>query len=241
MATPTTAAPTRRDRLRAQTLEEIEQHALAVVDQRGGAAVSVAVVAKAMGMTAPALYRYITSRGELLDRVITLAYTDLARALERAGAASASEPAARLRAVLCAYHAWAVAHPRRYQLLFGERPEGVRDTGDAGAAIDRGMAVVVDALAPLVAPAAQRDAASELHLDAWARRRGREDLPPRLLELALLTWTRVHGIVGLETAGALGDMELDGGELLDAEIGHLLTALAALPGHAARFPHHDGP
>lgn len=56
----------------------------------------------------------------------------------------------------------------------------------------------------------------------WARRRGStaagEDPDPALLRLGVLTWSRIHGLVGLELAGALGDMGLDPARLIAAEL-----------------------
>jgi hypothetical protein len=52
----------------------------------------------------------------------------------------------------------------------------------------------------------------------WGRRRGRSGVSARALRLAVLTWTRLHGIVGLELTGVFADMELDAGLLLDAEV-----------------------
>ncbi|WP_051471364.1 TetR/AcrR family transcriptional regulator [Patulibacter minatonensis] len=39
-----------------------------------------------------------------------------------------------------------------------------------------------------------------------------------VLRLGVLAWTRIHGVVGLEFSGALGDMGLDAGLLIGAEV-----------------------
>ncbi|MBV9196372.1 MAG: helix-turn-helix transcriptional regulator, partial [Solirubrobacterales bacterium] len=61
---PAVTAPSRRERLRAQTLAEIREHAYAQIAQGGPAALSLNGIAKAMGMSGPALYRYFSSRDE---------------------------------------------------------------------------------------------------------------------------------------------------------------------------------
>ncbi|HUD76992.1 MAG TPA: helix-turn-helix domain-containing protein, partial [Streptosporangiaceae bacterium] len=62
--------PSRRDRLRAATIEEIIATARRLLVQSGPEAVSLRAIAREMGMTAPALYRYFDSHQELLRHVV---------------------------------------------------------------------------------------------------------------------------------------------------------------------------
>jgi len=219
------ARPTRRERLRAQTLEEVEQRAFELVDADGAEAVSLAAIAQAMGMSAPALYRYFPSRDALLASLVTAAYAGLSRALEQAATDSTRRaPAARLRAIAAAYRGWALAHPRRYTMMFGDRPGDVRDSTEAIATISRGMDVLLAAVLELrsegegdgVARSGARGL--DTQLTKWAARSGYVGAPPDALRLAVLTWTRLHGILALEIVGAFDDMHLDAGLLLDAEV-----------------------
>src|ERR1051325_9627473 len=79
----------RRERLREQqrrrTTAEIEAAAFALLDAGGLAAVSLAAVGKAMGMTPPALYRYFASREALVDALVTAAYADLGSTVAAVG------------------------------------------------------------------------------------------------------------------------------------------------------------
>ncbi len=218
-----TPPPTRRERLRTQTLEEIERHAFELVDADGADAVSLAAIAKAMGMSAPALYRYFPSRDALLAGLVTAAYAGLSRALEQAATHAARRaPAARLRAVVAAYRDWALAHPRRYKLIFGNRPDDVRDSTEAIATISRGMDVLLAAVLDLrrEGEGVSRSGAGRLdaQLASWAARSGYTDAPLDALRSAVLTWTRLHGLVSLEIVGAFDDMHLDASLLLDAEV-----------------------
>ncbi|HEY4096552.1 MAG TPA: helix-turn-helix domain-containing protein, partial [Baekduia sp.] len=61
-----TPPPTRRERQRTETLTEIRTRARAQVDEGGVAALSLNAIAKAMGVSGPALYRYFASRDDLL-------------------------------------------------------------------------------------------------------------------------------------------------------------------------------
>src|SRR6266702_2478946 len=56
----------RRDRVRAATTQEIKQTARRLLVQQGTEAVSLRAIAREMGMTAPALYRYFDSHDELI-------------------------------------------------------------------------------------------------------------------------------------------------------------------------------
>jgi AcrR family transcriptional regulator len=202
----------RRERIRAETLREIREIGARQVDAGGLAALSLNAIAKEMGMSGPALYRYFASREELLAALIVDGYGELTRAVE------AAEP--ELGAVAQAYRGWALAHPRRYGMLFGERPEGFRDPDEAIAAIQGAMNVVVGILAEREAPAAPDALAPAL--SGWAERReGLEGLPTGVLRQGVQFWTRVHGIVSLELAGVFRDMGLDAGALIADEVSRL--------------------
>jgi AcrR family transcriptional regulator len=79
-----TPAVTRRDRLRAATMEEITATARRLLVEQGPEAVSLRAIAREMGMTAPGLYRYYSSRDELLRYVIAEMFRELAGDIHRA-------------------------------------------------------------------------------------------------------------------------------------------------------------
>jgi AcrR family transcriptional regulator len=210
----------RRERIRAQTLQEIRELGARQVDEGGLAALSLNAIAKQMGMSGPALYRYFASRDELLAALITDGYAEITRTVEEA-AAGGGDATARLTAVADAYRGWALAHPRRYALLFGERPEGFRDPEEAIAAIQGAMGVLLEIVAEL---AGDEPGEPDPELAGWVQRRGGAELPPRVPRLSLLLWTRMHGIVGLELSGAFGDMGVDAGALLEGEVAEVVVA-----------------
>ena len=74
----------RRERIRAETLREIREIGARQVDEGGLAALSLNAIAKEMGMSGPALYRYFASRDELLAALIVDGYGELTRAVETA-------------------------------------------------------------------------------------------------------------------------------------------------------------
>jgi AcrR family transcriptional regulator len=109
-------AVSRRDRNRAATRTEIKQTALDLMRERGTTEVRFTDIARVMGLTPPALYRYYADRDELLTEMITDGYQDLAAALAAAGETYAGT---RLQAVGFAYRAWALEDPQRFALIFG--------------------------------------------------------------------------------------------------------------------------
>jgi len=71
-------APSRRDRVRAATSQEIVATARRLLVEQGVTAVSLRAIAREMGMTAPALYRYYDSHEELLHHLVGDIFTELA-------------------------------------------------------------------------------------------------------------------------------------------------------------------
>ena len=222
---------TRRERLRARTLEEITEHALAIVDAAGSDAVTLSAIANAMGMSAPGLYRYFASRDALLDRLMRLVHEQLAEALEReADVASQLSPEKRLRALVSAYRGWALRYPRRFGMVFGEPTarfndaEIGEDLAMAGVAANRGMKVLITVLTGLHGSATVDTSSVRLDrgLQKWWRVQGEETVSAGVLPLAVLTWTRLHGIVSLELTGAFAAIDIDPELLLESEIAGLV-------------------
>lgn len=223
------AVPSRRERLRAQTLAEIKQHALEQIASSGVDALALTGIAKTMGMSGPALYRYFASRDELLAALVGEAWGALADALEQAAHdARRRTPPARLRAVCGAYRSWALEQPHRYKLALETSYGSGRFAPEATLpAAGRAMQVLLDVFAALgPAPSARRAPlrALDTQLERWIRDRGHDvDLSPATLELAVLAWTRLHGAVSLELVGVFESMGLDPALLHRAEVEHLLA------------------
>src|SRR3954451_14909168 len=89
-------AMNRRERLRAQTFQEIEESSFAIIDADGVHALSIAALARSMAMSAPAVYRYFPSRDALVAHLITLSYGQLTDAMARPVQGSRRAPRARV-------------------------------------------------------------------------------------------------------------------------------------------------
>lgn len=131
MATPLR----RRDRIRAATVEEIKQTARRLLVDQGSNGLSLRAVAREMGLTAPALYRYFPSREDLLTHLIADLYDEVTGELEATrDALPAEDTAGRLMAVSRTFRHWALDHRREFALLFGSPIEGLGRPGDRGPA-----------------------------------------------------------------------------------------------------------
>ncbi len=225
MDTPTQL--TRRERLRAQTLEEIREHGYAQIAQGGAAALSLNGIAKAMGMSGAAMYRYFSSRESLLTTLVNESYEDLAASLGDAFTTSHRRtPPRRLQAVCEAYRSWALAQPHRYRLVFASAlSSGAADPSCIVPAAQQVMNVVLDALAGLdFTPATVAPASFARELTCWGQTSSHPDADPVLFLLGQQTWTRLHGIVSLEIEGVYIQMGIDPGGLYANEIRQLIAS-----------------
>src|ERR1035438_10679052 len=80
-------APSRRDRVRAATTEEIKLTARRILVAQGPEAASLRAIARQMGMTAPALYRYFDSHEDLIRHVVADVFSEIADDINAAIAA----------------------------------------------------------------------------------------------------------------------------------------------------------
>ena len=136
-----TPALTRRDRMRAATMEEITATARRLLVEQGPDAASLRAIAREMGMTAPGLYRYYSSREELLRHVIGTIFRELAGDIRRAIEQADPEPASgftsesarrnhialKMIAACREFRRWALNHKDEFALLFGVPVPGFDD------------------------------------------------------------------------------------------------------------------
>ena len=215
LGVPATTAPSRRQRLRTEAMAEIREHGYAQIAAGGPTALSLNGIAKAMGMSGPALYRYFASRDELLATLITESYEDLADTLDEVALhARGGEPGERLRAALDACREWALAQPHRYRLVFASSyGSGALDPDRIIPAAQRSMSVVLAAVAGLSpsdqAPAVPDDILQR-QLAGWGSRSSHDSqLDSPVLLLGLVAWTRMHGIISLEIEGFFDQVGVD--------------------------------
>ncbi|MER5972661.1 TetR/AcrR family transcriptional regulator [Streptomyces sp. NPDC002055] len=212
----TTGANTPRERYRAQVRAEITERAWEQIATAGASALSLNAIAKQMGMSGPALYRYFAGRDELITELVREAYRSLAETFRTASAAGAD-----LAALAHALRDWALADPQRYFLVYGTPVPGYHAPADTTAISSEIMKFLLDACAALAPDnaAPPLDAHLEDHRD-WA---AGHPAPPGALRRSLTFWTRLHGVLSLELAGHFTGMDLDPALLFAAELDDLLT------------------
>ncbi|MFJ9144831.1 TetR/AcrR family transcriptional regulator [Streptomyces griseus] len=209
-------AATPRERYRAQVRTEIKQHAWEQIATAGASALSLNAIAKRMGVSGPALYRYYAGRDELITELIRDAYRSLADAVHAAAGTGAD-----LAGLAHVLRDWALADPQRYFLIYGTPVPGYHAPEEITGISQEIMADLLTACAALEpdVPAAPFAAHLAGHRD-WA---GDHPAPPEALHRALAFWTRLHGVLSLELAGHFTGMGFDPAQLFRAELDDLVA------------------
>lgn len=236
-ADPDADEPTRRERQRAQTRTEILGAARALVAD--GEEVNVRAVARAVGMTAPALYRYVDGIDDLHDLLGGRLYDELTTDLVAArDAVPAADQQGRLFAMARAFRVWALAHRHEYGLLFASPLTGARKDGGCtqeggkrfGSLFAEGFAALweqgridpdPDDLDPALLAALDRGDDKDFGLPEPAR------------YLYVRQWSRLYGMVTLEAFGHLHWAMDDTQPLFEAMLADCAAELGPRDGGAA--------
>ncbi|MDX6286279.1 MAG: hypothetical protein QOG53_1764 [Frankiales bacterium] len=102
------------------TRAEILTAAWAVAREQGIAALSLRDVARRVGMQAPSLYSYFTSKNDIYDAMFAQAWTDALDGIRTLKQTLSDEPREALRTAQLWFFDFAVSDPARY-LLMGQR------------------------------------------------------------------------------------------------------------------------
>jgi AcrR family transcriptional regulator len=208
---PPSVPRTARERARAEITAEILDAARGYLATDGAPALSLRAIARDLGMASSALYRYFSSRDELLTRLIIDAYDSLGEAAEAAEAATGrNDLAGRFTAICVAVRAWALAHPNEYALIYGSPVPGYVAPADTVPPATRVTALLLTIIAEAAAtervPAADaRDALAPPAAAALAPIRSYlpPGVPAPLVQRALMVWTNLFGVVSFELYGQL--------------------------------------
>jgi AcrR family transcriptional regulator len=207
---------TPRERYRAQLRAEIKERAWEQIAAAGAPGLSLNAIAKQMGMSGPALYRYFAGRDELITELIRDAYRSLADTIRTAAASGADLPG-----LGHALRTWALDDPQRYFLIYGTPVPGYHAPDDITMIASEIMDALLDAAQPAAGPATAEETPLEAHLAEHRHWAGDHPAPPAALRRALHFWTRLHGILSLELAGHFTGMGFDPAELYENELRHL--------------------
>lgn len=208
-------AKTPRERYRAQVRTEIKDRAWEQIATAGASALSLNAIAKQLGMSGPALYRYYAYRDELITELVRDAYRSLADAF---GAASA-RPGADVSTLASTLRTWALEDPQRYFLIYGTPVPGYHAPDDITAIASEIMAPILDAFAGL--PSSDTASAFDAHLEEHRDWADGHPAPAAALRRALTFWTRLHGALSLELAYHFTGMGFDPARFYAAELDEL--------------------
>ena len=219
----------RTDERQPNLQEAIKDIAWKQIAESGSASLSLRAIARELGITAPAIYNYYPSRDDLVTALIVDAFTSLAEAQEASLLGlEGNRRAVRLSALGLAYREWAVTYPQRYHLIFGTpipnytAPEEVTLPAAAKALVPLIQSIqdLASAGELRVEPLAEMSPKLKSMLGAWSKVAGGFD--PEVLYLALVIWSRVHGLVMLEITHQIPSFFDDPAEVYRQEIKNLL-------------------
>jgi AcrR family transcriptional regulator len=199
------------------TYEEMQAQIKAIARQQmateGTAAVSLRGIARALDVTAPALYRYYASADDLITALIADGFNSLGDAQEATAAQMADAPVqARLLALLMAYRAWALDHAVDFQLIYGNPIPGyVAPREITVPAVVRTFVPIVTAMNDALAngaliPQPPYDAIPpqvEAHEQALISAAD-YPIPTLSYHLSMIVWSQLHGIIMLELYNHIG-------------------------------------
>lgn len=231
--------PTRRERLRAATIEEIKSTALRLMHEQSTSDLRFSDIAREMGMTAPALYRYFSDRDELLLAMIADAYNDLADAVEAARAqVPVTDPTSRWYAVSQAFRSWANREPQQFALIFGAPVPGLvtPQDGPVAEACTRAItglkAFFLEAHEQgKLGPPLIRDVDKSLEGHFEEKNEGMHDqeLPAETFQALLHCWGALYGFTSLEAYGHLHFLTEEGRDALFRSNMRLAAIYSGLP------------
>jgi len=234
---------TRRDRMRTATMEEITTTARRLLVEQGPDAASLRAIAREMGMTAPGLYRYYSSREELLRHVVASMFRELAGDIRGAIEAADPKPASgfasdssrrthlamKLVAACREFRRWALNHKDEFALLFGVPVPGLDDGRfDIAEQCALEFAGTFYVLFLELWNASRFPVPADADIDPVLRRqlgrfgeKLRANAPDGAILVFLRCWTLLYGAVSMEVFGHLGFALDDPAPMFELTLGDL--------------------
>jgi AcrR family transcriptional regulator len=182
-------------------------------------------IARELKITAPAIYNYFADRDALVTALIIDAFTSFGDwQLEARDSVPVGDFSGQMNAIGLAYRDWAHAYPQRYQLIFGTPIPGYKGPVEkifpASARSLSALVSVVEGLRVarklnvVTFPKVKSD--YRYSFEMWKTYGGNADILS--LSVAMLIWSRVHGIVSLEIQGNLPPFGAKGDALYRYEL-----------------------
>ncbi|MFD3508041.1 TetR/AcrR family transcriptional regulator [Nocardia sp. NPDC058666] len=228
-----TDQPGPRALARARTIADIKRIGREHLATHGAAALSLRAVARDLGMVSSAVYRYVSSRDELLTLLVVDGYNALGDAVDAALADAPDDPATRFRVTARTVREWALAEPAWYGLLFGTPVPGYAapadDTEAPGVRVIATLLGIIDSAFRRGQLTSGQDLAMSPKTSAdFATIREQFGLaaPDPVIAAALTAWTTLFGAVNFDVFDMYGrDTFADRAEIFDLNIDQLLRLL----------------
>ncbi|KAA8889266.1 TetR/AcrR family transcriptional regulator [Nocardia colli] len=229
---------TPRARARAQTMNDIVRIGREHLATDGAAALSLRAVARDLGVVSSAVYRYVSSRDELLTLLVVDGYNDLGDAVDTALADAPDDPIEQLRVLGRTVRRWAHAEPARYGLLFGTPVPGYDAPADQTMAPGTRVIITLQSLFDrayradrLRPPATEVRVTSPLATSfAQIRTELNVDIPDWLIVRGVTFWASLFGAVSADLFDMYGtETFADRDELFELQLDGLLEMLGHRP------------
>jgi AcrR family transcriptional regulator len=239
-----TAAPvSRRQRLRDATSEEIKAVARDLMAREGTASLNLRAIAREMGMTPSALYRYYPSRDAILTALITDAYDSVGEAVETAiDRAPHDRTCSAILAGVHTFRWWALDHPQEFGLIYGSPVPGYEAPAEeTDAAAMRTSIALLQLLVRAVEQGVMRLPADDVVPEPLRGRlaelggiKSELGISPGGHAVAMQFWVVLLGILSAEVFGHLPAGLLEQGQdFFDFTMRQALVAMGAEPSAVA--------
>ena len=212
--------------------EAIKETAWRLIAEFGAPALSLRAIARALKITAPAIYNYFPDRDALVTALTIDAFTSFGDVqLKARDSFPETHFLERFHAIGIAYRSWALSYPQRYQLIFGTPIPGYEQQQmeiipSATRSISALVSVIEDIriagklnTANFPVPESSSLIPQSILSSHIPQKTANCQLPTaNCLGVALIVWTRVHGLVSLEIGGRLPPFGLTGEVLYNYEM-----------------------
>lgn len=228
----------RRDRMRAQTMAEITTAARQLVIAEGPSGIQLRAVARDVGLTAPALYRYYPSLNDLVIALTVELFEELVEALKTARDADpTADVFTRMLNTSRAFRGWAVNNPQEFGLVFATPQASFAHAPDSACDVASGEFGTVfaelfleiwdqypfdvdppDALAPGMVEGLTP-------YWTWLTETLAPTIPMGAVVVFLEGWIRLYGTVAMEVFGHLSWAVADGAAMFEQSLRSLATSV----------------
>lgn len=233
-----TAQTTRREMQRMATELEIKSVARQQLAQDGVQDVTLRGIARDMGMTAPALYRYFPSLDDLVGSMCEDFFEEITEAISVAITAEGDDGGRAMHAAIRTFRTWAVGHRNEFALMF--RKDVAAHSGQASttrfAAVFFDLYVRLWAAQPFTVPELTETSAATCgavgrFADGFFEHEAADGAPEAstppagALFVFARTWVRLYGVIGMEVFGQLTFMFDDVTPYFESELEDAAGAL----------------